>query len=52
MRKSEGQKIPEKEIVKEKPASTIAHEVLEFINLTITKYVGKVKDEELYSKST
>ena len=52
MRKSEGQKIPEKEIVKEKPASTIAYEVSEFINLTITKHVGKVKDEELYSKST
>ena len=47
MRKSEGQKIPEKEIVKEKPASTIAYEVLEFINLKITKHVGKVKDEEL-----
>ena len=45
-----GQRIPEKEIVKEKPASTIAYEVSEFINLTITKHVGKVKDEELYSK--
>lgn len=44
MRKFEGQKIPEKEIVKEKPASTIAYEVSEFIDLTITKYVGKVKD--------
>lgn len=52
MRKSEGQKIPEKEIVKKKSASTIAYEVSEFINLTITKHVGKVKDEELYSKST
>lgn len=52
MRKSVGQRIPEKEIVKEKPASTIAYEVSEFINLTITKHVWKVKDEELYSKGT